>query len=139
MSVSKNAPPERKTNPVKVKLCYHKKKKIFDAPKPITLILANKEEVFWTCESARLEITTVLSAPCASASAGNNTPHTPARSNRLTVTVGLFRAIATSSTFSYAPTAVVNRCEQRLPNHPTYQSGKADRGPWRRLCTFAHR
>ena len=56
MPVSKNAPLERQSNPVKVKLCYHKKKKTFDAPKPITLILANKEEVLWTCESARLEI-----------------------------------------------------------------------------------
>ena len=56
MAVSKNAPLERRTNPIKVKLCYHKKKKTFDALKPITLILANKEEVFWTCASARLEI-----------------------------------------------------------------------------------
>ena len=56
MPVSKNAPLERRTNPIKVKLCYHKKKKTLKAPKPITIILANKEEVFWTCENARLEI-----------------------------------------------------------------------------------
>lgn len=56
MPVSKNAPLERRTKPIKVKVCYHKKKKTLDAPKPITLILANKEEVFWTCDNARLEI-----------------------------------------------------------------------------------
>lgn len=56
MSVSKNAPLERRTNPIKVKLCYHKKKKTLDAPKPITLILSNKDEVLWTCDKARLEI-----------------------------------------------------------------------------------
>ncbi|HEX4947533.1 MAG TPA: hypothetical protein VFZ34_12765 [Blastocatellia bacterium] len=56
MPASKKAPSERRTNPVKVKLCYHKKKKTFKPPKPITLIVANKDEVVWTCKEARLEI-----------------------------------------------------------------------------------
>lgn len=56
MPVSKNAPVQRQTNPIKVKLTYDKKKKKLKTPKPVTLIIANKEEAFWTCKEARLEV-----------------------------------------------------------------------------------
>jgi hypothetical protein len=56
MSVSKNAPEQWRTKPIEVKLIYHKKKKTLEPPKPITVIVANKEEVFWTCDKARLEV-----------------------------------------------------------------------------------
>lgn len=56
MPASKKAATERRTNPIKVKLCYQKKKKSFKTPKPITLIISNKDEVVWTCDEARLEI-----------------------------------------------------------------------------------
>lgn len=56
MPAPKKAPSERLTKPIEVKLCYHKKKKRLDPPAPITLIIANKEEVCWMCDKARLEI-----------------------------------------------------------------------------------
>ena len=56
MSPSKKVAPTRQTNSIPVPVCFSKKKKKFKPIQPITINIANKEEVCWMCDKARVEV-----------------------------------------------------------------------------------